>query len=338
MLPLFKAVENKLECELCPHFCKLSIGKSGICKVRKNTGEKIELQSYGVISGYSSDPVEKKPLYHFFPGYNILSVGSYGCNMRCDFCQNFNISQEIPENLIQDTTPEKISKAALHTNNNIGIAFTYNEPVIWFEFIRDTALLAKKAGLYTAIVSNGYVNKEPLSEIVQFIDAFNIDLKAFSKNFYKKLTGSDIEPVKNSLKQIAKSGKHLEITTLVIPGKNDSTKEMTLQAEWIAGELGKEIPLHLSRYFPMFKRGDPPTSEESLIRLYEIALKNLDYVYLGNSRLQTGQSTICPKCNTTVTIRSGYNTKHINLDESGKCTGCGNLIYKHFTLSSSIIR
>ncbi len=334
MLPLFKETKNKLECLLCPHYCKLTAGKTGICGVRKNTGEKIELLTYGVLSGYSLDPVEKKPLYHFFPGHNILSVGSYGCNMRCDFCQNFNISQKIPERLIPETTPEKIVKTALSADKNIGIAFTYNEPVIWFEFMRDAATLAKNEGLFTVMVSNGYVNSEPLNEIIQFIDAFNIDLKAFNNSFYRKLTGADIEPVKNGLKQIAKSGKHLEITTLIIPGQNDDEKEMVLQSEWISGELGKDVPFHLSRYFPMFRRDDPATSQETLNRLFEIASKNLDHVYMGNANSDPGQNTTCPKCGTTVTKRTGYKTRLLNLNKEGKCAVCGTLVYRHFTFSS----
>lgn len=334
MIPLFKKSANKLECLLCPHFCKIAGGKSGICGVRKNTGEKIELQTYGVISGYSTDPIEKKPLYHFFPGQNILSAGSYGCNMRCDFCQNFSISQIIPEREIPKITPGKIIKDALSIERNIGIAFTYNEPVIWFEFVRDVARIAKDKGLFTVMVSNGYVNTSPLSEFIQFIDAFNIDLKAFNKTFYKKLTGADIEPVKNSLKQISKSGRHLEITTLIIPGQNDNIKEMEEQSEWIAGELGKDVPMHLSRYFPMYRRNDPATSEETLTRLFDAASKNLDYVYMGNTLSDTGQNTLCPKCGTKVTSRSGYKTHCLNLDTEGKCTGCGNLIYRYFTLSS----
>jgi pyruvate formate lyase activating enzyme len=174
-----------------------------------------------------------------------------------------------------------------------------------------------------------------LNEIIQFIDGFNIDLKAFNDNFYRKLTGADIEPVKNSLKQIAKSGKHLEITTLIIPGQNDNEKEMVLQSEWIAGELGKDVPLHLSRYFPMFRRDDPATSQETLNRLFEIASKNLDNVYVGNTISDSGQNTTCPKCGTTVTIRSGYKTRLLNLDKGGRCTGCGTQVYRHFTFSSS---
>jgi pyruvate formate lyase activating enzyme len=338
MLPLFRENGDKLECLLCPHYCKLTAGKSGICGVRKNTGEKIELMTYGVLSGYATDPVEKKPLYHFFPGHNILSIASYGCNMKCDFCQNYNISQHIPGSLIPEITPEKIINSALSADNNIGIAFTYNEPVIWFEFMRDTAILAKNEGLFTVMVSNGYVNSDPLDEIVQFIDAFNIDLKAFNNSFYRKLTGADIDPVRNCLKQIARSGKHLEITTLIIPGQNDGEKEIAMQSEWIAGELGKDVPLHLSRYFPTFRRDDPPTSQETLNRLFETAAKNLEYVYMGNTISDAGQKTCCPKCGVPVTIRSGYKTRLLNLDTGGKCTGCGTLVYRYFTFSSSVMR
>ena len=333
MISLTKKKDNKLECILCPHYCKLGVGKRGICGVRKNTGEKIELITYGVLSGYSLDPVEKKPLYHFFPGYNILSIGSFGCNMRCDFCQNFHISQKVPESLVPETLIPKIIQDALSSEKNIGIAFTYNEPIISFEYMRDVAISAKKEGLYTVMVSNGYVNSEPLNAIFEFIDAFNIDLKAFNNNFYRKLTGADIEPVKNSLKQIARSGKHLEITTLIIPGLNDDEKEMELQTLWLASELGKDIPFHLSRYFPTYKRDNPPTPEDTLKRLFEIASKNLDYVYLGNSRLKYGNNTKCHNCGTEVTIRSGYKTELINLDKNGKCSCCDNLVYKNFTFS-----
>ena len=332
-MDLSKKEKDFIKCLLCPHACKIGEGKTGICGVRKNSHGKIELLTYGVLSGHSMDPVEKKPLYHFFPGQYIYSVGSYGCNMRCDFCQNYNISQILPESHITKITPEELVRNALISKRNIGIAFTYNEPVIWFEFVKDTALIAKNEGMFTAMVSNGYVNQEPLNDLIQFIDAFNIDLKAFNSNFYRKLSGADIQPVKDTLKQISKSEKHLEITTLIIPGKNDDKGEMELQSEWIAGELGQNVPLHLSRYFPMFRRDDPATSEETLISLFEIASKNLDYVYLGNTHSEFGQTTYCPNCNTIVTERSGYKTKLQNLDIKGKCSQCGTRIFKHFISS-----
>lgn len=335
MISLSRKTDNKLECLLCPHFCKLADGKTGICGVRKNTGKKIELLTYGVISGYSLDPVEKKPLYHFYPGYNIFSIGSYGCNMRCDFCQNYHISQNIPSFSSSPVVPETIVKEAMSAVKNIGVAFTYNEPVIWFEYMREVALEAKKEGLKTVMVSNGFVNSEPMNEIIGFIDAFNIDLKAFNNNFYKKLTGADLEPVKSSLKQIVKAGRHLEITTLIIPGQNDDEKEMIMQSEWIAGELGKDIPLHLSRYFPMFKRDDPSTPQDTLQRLFDIASEKLNHVYMGNGASMNGQNTHCPVCRTIVTKRSGYKTSLVNLDSEGRCSKCGTAVYRYFTSSST---
>jgi pyruvate formate lyase activating enzyme len=333
MVPLFKNEGAKTQCLICPHFCKITEGNTGICGVRKNINGEIELTTYGAISGFAIDPIEKKPLYHFFPGQNILSIGSYGCNMRCDFCQNYHISQHIPENKVMSSTPEKIVRDANQLDNNIGIAFTYNEPIIWYEFMRDTAVLAKENGLFTVMVSNGYVNAEPLGEIIKFIDAFNIDLKSFNNEFYHKLTGANLEPVRNSLKQIAKAGKHLEITTLIVPGQNDDPQEMTEQTEWIAGELGKDVPFHLSRYFPKYKRNDPLTSQETMNSLYEIASGKLDFVYMGNFTSDYGQNTRCPECGTIVTTRIGYKTELKNLSKKGNCLVCGNLIYSYLTLS-----
>ncbi len=329
----FKRHGNKLECLICPHNCKLDVGRTGICGVRKNTGDSIELLTYGVISGMSLDPVEKKPLYHFFPGNYIFSIGSYGCNMRCDFCQNYHISQNIPEHIKPRVTPQEIVKKAQKALNNIGIAFTYNEPVIWFEFMRDTAIRAKEEGLITAMISNGFVNSAILDGIISFTDAFNIDLKAFNNSFYKRLTGSDLDPVKYSLRKIAKAGRHLEITTLIIPGQNDSEDEMKQQTEWIAGELGKNVPFHLSRYFPTYKRSDESTDPATLKRLFEISAARLNYVYLGNIISDIGQNTQCPECGTLVTKRTGYTTTLFNLTSEGKCSSCGNRIYDHFTFS-----
>ena len=331
MATLFKIAGDKIQCVLCPHNCMIGDGNSGICKARKNNSGSSELTTYGVISGCALDPIEKKPLYHFYPGTNIFSIGSYGCNMRCDFCQNYSISQRTIAGFVNRTDPEQIVKNALDSLHNIGIAFTYNEPVIWFEYIKDVALLAKNNDLRTVIVSNGYVNREPLEEFISFTDAFNIDLKAFNNAFYRRLTGADIEPVKEALKLIAGSGRHLEITTLIIPGHNDSEEEMAEETEWIAKELGCDVPFHLSRYFPMYKREDPATNSQKLIRLSEIASKNLRYVYVGNMVSETGQNTICPQCGKTVTRRSGYNIKIMNLDQKGNCKNCGKQIYKNFT-------
>ena len=286
---------------MCPHLCKIAEGKTGICGVRKNTGEKIELLTYGVVSGFSLDPVEKKPLYHFFPGNNILSVGSYGCNMRCDFCQNYHISQNVSNSYSRDTSPDLVLKQVLSSRQNLGIAFTYNEPVIWFEYIRDTARLVKDAGMYTAMVTNGFVTEEPLSEYLQIIDAFNVDLKSFNEDFYKRIAGARLGPVKNSLKMIVKAGRHLEITSLVITGLNDK---------------------------PLKPRPLPP--HDTLKQFYELAMKHLTYVYLGNTMSEMGQDTLCPRCNNTITTRTGYYIQNKGTVD-GLCQVCGLKIYSYFT-------
>jgi pyruvate formate lyase activating enzyme len=324
---------EKIECLLCPHSCRLAVGKTGICGVRKNTGAEIELTTYGVISGLALDPVEKKPLYHFFPGSNILSLGSYGCNMKCDFCQNYHISQDVPEKYSRRTSPDEIIDQVKKASNNIGIAFTYNEPVIWFEFVIDVARKIKEAGFHTVMVSNGFVAENPLREYLGIIDAFNIDLKAFNEEFYRKITGASLEPVKKALRIIAAGENHLEITTLLIPGLNDSKKEMVEMVKWISGELGRSVPYHISRYYPMHKRTDKATGYQAMQKFYDIASEHLDYVYMGNINGDDCQDTICPRCKKIVTRRSGYRISHVNTTD-GNCSGCGEKIYTSFTFSS----
>ncbi len=330
----YRVSEGRTECLLCPHNCKLAENKTGICGVRMNRGGKIELLTYGIISGYGLDPVEKKPLYHFHPGMNILSIGSYGCNMRCDFCQNYNISQNVPPFSSKRIEPEEILRQSIDAYKNIGVAFTYNEPIIWYEYVKDVAVKIKEAGQKTVMVTNGFVTPRALDEYLKFIDAFNVDLKAFNEKFYKELSGAKLGPVINSIEKIAKAGRHLEITTLIIPGWNDNPKEMESEAKWIASVLGRDIPLHLSRYFPMYKRKDPATPPEVLLQLYDIASQHLDFVYIGNAVYLTGQNTYCPKCGALITKREGYNIKHTGLT-GNKCSVCGREIYQHFTSAST---
>jgi pyruvate formate lyase activating enzyme len=334
MMGTYQIVHDKyIECIVCPHNCKIQSGKKGICGVRKNTGNNIELLTHGVISGYALDPVEKKPLYHFYPGHKILSVGSFGCNMRCDFCQNYHISQTEEITTDSKITTGKILNDISSASKNIGLAFTYNEPVIWFEYILEVAAAVKKKGFMTVLVTNGFVNIAPLLDLIELTDAFNVDLKAFNNEFYRKLTGASLQPVKDALTEISKAGRHLEITTLLIPGQNDDLSEMESQVKWIASELGEETPFHLSRYFPMYKRNDPPTSHNSLLSHYEIASKFLKYVYLGNTMSETGQDTKCPECGEIITTRAGYDILNAGTID-GKCIKCGKEIYKYFTFSS----
>jgi pyruvate formate lyase activating enzyme len=319
--------EGTIRCLLCPHLCLIRPGKRGICGVRVNRNDEIQLVTSGVISGYALDPIEKKPLYHFHPGSSILSVGSYGCNLRCDYCQNYNISQNNDTGGSTSLEPDELVSRAARIAGNVGIAYTYNEPVIWYEYVASCARLAAKKGLSNVIVSNGFIMPEPLREMTGFIDAFNIDLKAFSNEFYRQYTGSALNPVLDSIRIIAGSGRHLEITTLIIPGLNDSVEEMKREARWIAENAGPGVPLHLSRYFPMYKRGDPATPPETIIKLRETALEYLDFVYTGNMTVTDGGSdTYCPSCLKKVISRSGYNIRIIGLTDDGDCSDCGRKI------------
>lgn len=320
---------DALRCRICPHNCLLGDGERGICGARENRQGKIDLITSGFISGYALDPIEKKPLYHFHPGSMILSVGSYGCNLSCDFCQNFHISQNVTLGRSRHIEPAVLVRQATLTRGNTGIAYTYNEPVIWYEFVTETARLAAAEGLTNVMVTNGYVNPGPLEEYIRVIDAFNIDLKAFSNEFYRNYTGATLKPVLDSIKAIALSGRHLEITTLIIPGLNDSPEEMKREAEWIAENAGTGVPLHLSRYFPTYRRSTSATPAETILALREIAEEYLDYVYTGNMGSDDGGSnTICPSCKTIAIKRSGYNIKITGLNDYGKCLNCGRQIIK----------
>ncbi len=322
-----KTKDEAVRCLLCPHNCSIRPGGRGICGVRENSGGELILITSGIISGMALDPVEKKPLYHFHPGSAILSVGSYGCNLKCDFCQNFHISQNISTDRSLRFEPGELVRQATMTRGNLGIAYTYNEPVIWFEYIMECAELAASNNLHNVLISNGYINSGPLNELIRVIDAFNIDLKAFSNDFYRRYTGSSLQPVLESIKSVASSGRHLEITTLILPGLNDSPDEMKREAEWIAENAGQEVPLHLSRYFPMYRRNTPATPPETISRLRDIASEFLHYVYTGNmSGDDTGSDTRCPSCNSVVIRRSGYSIQLTGLTDDGSCIKCNRQI------------
>ena len=324
-----KLQDQKVKCLLCPHNCIIDNKKDGICKVRRNENEILTSLNYGVISSMGFDPIEKKPLYHFFPGSEILSIGSLGCNLKCQFCQNWQISQCGVEDFSRHQeiyTAERIVDFALTRKDNIGIAYTYNEPTVFFEFMLETAILSKKAGLMNVMVSNGFINKDPLNELFQYMDAFNIDLKAFSENFYRKYTKSQLEPVKETIKNIAKSGKHIEITNLVIPSLNDDEDEFEEMMKWISDNVGSETVMHLSRYHPNYEMDIESTSINKMIKFKEIAEKYLHYVYLGNVLLSEGSNTHCPECNELLILRSGFSSKVISINDEGNCMHCGNHI------------
>lgn len=273
----------KVKCEVCPHFCNLREGQVGLCKARANEGGKIKAINYGYVTSMGLDPIEKKPLNRFHPGNNILSVGSFGCNLKCSFCQNYNISMVSKEDARGEyISPEQLVEKALNLRNraNIGIAYTYNEPLIGYEYVKDCAKLAKEQGLKNVVVTNGCFNERVYNEIGPYIDGFNIDLKGFTEDFYKKLGGS-LEIVKNFIK-LASKDAHLEITTLIIPGENDSEEEMMELVEFIAS-INPDIPLHVSRFFPTYKMAHkPPTEVARVYGLAKIARDKLRYVYEGN--------------------------------------------------------
>lgn len=327
-----KLDSNRVQCELCPHNCIISKDKYGICKVRKNESGNLITKNYGVVSSIGFDPIEKKPLYHFYPGLEILSVGSLGCNLKCKFCQNWQISQTSVDDFIRESNfynPEMIIDFALKKENNIGIAFTYNEPTVFFEFMIDTAKKSKEAGLKNVMVSNGYINEKPLQELLNYIDAFNIDLKAFSEHFFKEYTKSQLEPVKQTLKQIVKAGKHVEITNLVIPTLNDDEQEFSEMIDWIKQNLSDEVVMHISKYYPSHEMKIQATSIQKIIKLGNIAKTKLKYVYLGNIILPDANNTYCPQCNDLLITRSGYSTKIISINNEGNCIKCNHKVLNY---------
>ena len=318
-------------CGLCPHFCRIRDGRRGICRVRKNSGGTLIAESYGQISSMGFDPVEKKPLYHFYPGQIILSVGSVGCNLQCKFCQNWEISQTSCEDFgrLREADPGEIVDLAMQHEENIGIAYTYNEPAIWFEFMMDIAKPAAKKGLKNVMVTNGFITQEALEKSFEFIDAYSVDLKAFNEEFFKKLTKSRLQPVLEALKRISEAGKHLEVTNLVIPNRNDDPKEFRAMIDWIAENLGAETVLHISRYYPTYQLDEPATPEKELTDFYKMASRQLDYVYLGNIRTGKGQNTYCPKCKSLLIERSGYLADVSGLNDKGDCSKCGQPVIKY---------
>ena len=273
----------KATCPICPKQCALDEGQLGFCRARSNRGDEIIAENYGRVTSLALDPIEKKPLRRFYPGSKILSVGSYGCNMNCGYCQNCEIARADADSVEwEEFTPEALVALAeqTRTKGNIGIAFTYNEPLVGYEFVLDTARLAKKRDLKTVLVTNGMILKEPWERLIPFIDAANIDLKSFTKEGYRTL-GGDFDTVKETIAAAA-GNMHLELTTLIVPGLNDSEQQMREEAAWIAA-LSPEIPLHLSRFFPRHRMRDcAPTPPETIYQLTEIARESLRFVYTGN--------------------------------------------------------
>lgn len=315
-----KIDENYVQCELCPHFCKIKNGFSGICLIRKNIDGILYQTSYGEITSFNVDPIEKKPLYHFYPGSSILSIGTNGCNLKCPFCQNYTIStQETPRN---DITLEKLLFFA-KKYHSIGLAYTYNEPIIWYEFVRDTAIFMRENSLKNVIVSNGNINEKPLLKLIEYIDAANIDLKGFSDDFYKWVKG-DLNSVKRTIELLFKNGVHTEVTFLLIPNRNDDLELFIKMCEFLQS-ISKDIPLHISRYFPTYKCNEPTTDIKLLIKFYETAKNYLNYVYIGNATISDTSNSYCPQCKNLLIERIGYRTVVYN--HSKTCKKCSKDLY-----------
>lgn len=277
---------NKVKCLLCPHNCEIKEGLYGNCKSRINSGGKLYSTIYGKVAAIHIDPIEKKPLKHFYPHSKILSVGTSGCNLHCKFCQNYEISQcyikDMDKNYVEDLSPKELVDLAINQKDNLGIAFTYNEPFIWFEYVLDVSKIAKEYNLKTVMVTNGYVNEEPLKELNPYIDAYSIDLKSYDNYLYKNLAQGEIEPVIKNIEFIIKSGKHVEIDYLVIPNFNDDFDKFRELMVYYEKNFGKNICFHINRYFPRYKMTEEATPKETLQALEKIAKEYLNYVYVGN--------------------------------------------------------
>jgi pyruvate formate lyase activating enzyme len=285
--------------------------------VRENRGGTLFAASYGYTVTTNLDPIEKKPLYHFMPGSTILSIGPNGCTLACDNCQNWHISQELART--EYVSPEELVSLASR-GGSIGVAFTYTEPLLWFEYLKDALPLLRAAGLKSVLVTNGFLNEEPAREIAPLVDAFNVDLKGIRDEFYKEHCGGSVEPVKRFI-EIASSVSHVEVTNLVIPGLNDATEDFEALVDWLAG-VSVDIPLHFSRFFPQYRMNDrPPTPKETLERAFAIAREKLRYVYVGNIMIDGTEDTRCATCGGVVVRRAGYGAEV--LGPEGKCPKCG---------------
>ena len=303
-----KLAHNLVHCQLCPNSCRLAEGQIGLCRARKNVGGKLYSLVYGQIASAHVDPIEKKPFFHVLPGSQAFSLATPGCNMRCLFCQNWEISQAFPwEVETTVSTPEQVVEAALRSGAR-SIAFTYSEPTIFYEYMLAIAKLAKAKGLKTLVVSNGYVNPGPLEELLPFIDAYKVDFKAFDPKFYAAVTGGSRDPVLRTMKTIREQGVWLEIVNLLVPGQNDGEDQIRQLARWVKDNLGADVPLHFSRFHPMHKLSNlPPTPIEKVVRAREIALaEGLEFVYTGNIPVASGDSTYSPATGEIVIERKGY--------------------------------
>jgi len=313
-----KLEAGRVQCQLCPHQCRLHQGQQGLCRVRQNVDGTLRSLNYGRVSSVNLDPIEKKPLFHFYPGSTILSLGTVGCNLACAFCQNWEISQRDPGT--RRMTPQQAAEMARSEKGNLGISYTYNEPFIWYEFVLETAKLVREAGLKNVLVTNGYVNEEPLRQMLPYIDAMNVDIKSMRDEFYRDLCRGQAEPPRRTVEIAKQAGCLVEVTNLVIPSWNDGEGEIRSLVDWVAS-VDVDMPLHFSRYHPDYEMAEPPTPAETLLRARGIAAEKLHYVYVGNLWRGEGENTACPQCGKTVVERRGFSVLRMEVKE-GRCRFC----------------
>lgn len=317
--------DGRMQCDLCPRDCRLHDGQRGACFVRMREGNQMLLTTYGRSSGFCIDPIEKKPLNHFYPGSSVLSFGTAGCNLACKFCQNWDISKaKDMDHLMDQASPAAIAAAAEDSGCK-SVAFTYNDPVIFAEYAMDVADACHALGIKTVAVTAGYMHDVPRREFYEKIDAVNVDLKAFTEDFYHRLTGSQLQPVLDTLRYLKhETDVWFEITTLLIPGQNDSNEELTAMCKWVRHELGADVPVHFSAFHPDYKMPDiPSTPLDTLIRARTISMQQgLQYVYTGNVHHQEGGTTFCPNCKAPLIVRDWYQINQYRLTKNGHCPDC----------------
>jgi pyruvate formate lyase activating enzyme len=322
------AENNKIKCTLCPRYCKIGPGQNGFCFIRQNVNGQLITTGYGHPTGFAVDPIEKKPLNHFLPGTGILSFGTAGCNLGCKFCQNWTMSKaRLDELNAYNVSPDGVVALA-KKHHTPSIAYTYNDPTIFGEYVIDISRLAREEGIRSVMVTAGYIDKQARKEVYQYIDAANVDLKAFSEYFYHKLTFSHLNDVLDTLVWLKnETSVWIEITTLLIPGENDSTEELSQMCDWILQNLGDSVPLHFTAFHPDFKMRDKPhTPQSTLEKARNLALKKgIKYCYLGNVLDPRSQTTYCPSCHTPLISRDWHSVNK-NLIQNGKCPECGEKI------------
>ncbi len=329
--------DGRIQCDLCPRDCKLRDGQRGACFVRRREGDQMVLTTYGRASGFCIDPIEKKPLAHYYPGSSVLSFGTVGCNLACKFCQNWDISKSRdPERLQDEASPSAIAQAAADYGCR-SVAFTYNDPVIFAEYAMDVADACHERGIKTVAVTAGYMHDQPRREFYAKMDAANVDLKAFTEEFYFDLTRAHLQPVLDTLTYLVReTSVWLEVTTLLIPGHNDSDAELHELCSWYVRELGADVPLHFSAFHPDFHMRDvPPTPPSTLVRAREIAMGHgLHYVYTGNVHNVDGDTTYCPRCHRALIERDWYRILRYRLTPDGHCPDCGQAVAGHFAATA----